>query len=194
MIRFMYAILLVALFSAGACIAPPAPAANGADTADAGTVPAQAAEAAQAGLDIETLQNAVYAGLYEEPVQLQEGRYEGEPFVEGGASRPTVTLLPDPMASGDLDGDGVEEAAVLLAEDSGGSGTFIYLAVVSRVDGAAHNVATTLLGDRVEVESLSIADGQIMVQGAGENARQTWALEGGELVLVEGEPLERATR
>jgi heat shock protein HslJ len=114
------------------------------------------------GLTEDTLKNAEYGGIYEEAVQLIDGRYEGEPFVEGGASRPTVTFI-DPYAFGDLDGDGVEDAAVLLAENSGGSGTFIYLAAVLNRNGNPQNTATQLLGDRVQVNSLSIEDGEIIV-------------------------------
>lgn len=110
----------------------------------------------------DTLKNADYRGIYEETVQLIDGRYEGEPFVEGGASRPTVSFI-DPYAFGDLDGDGVEDAAVLLAENSGGSGTFIYLAAVLNRNGSPQNMATQLLGDRVQVNSMSIEDGEIVV-------------------------------
>jgi heat shock protein HslJ len=114
------------------------------------------------GLTEDKLKNAEYRGIYGETVQLIDGRYEGEPFVEGGASRPTVTFI-DPHAFGDLDGDGVEDAAVLLAENSGGSGTFIYLAAVLNRNGNPQNTATQLLGDRVQVNSLSIEDGEIVV-------------------------------
>ncbi len=111
----------------------------------------------------DTLKNAEYRGIYEEEtVQLTDGRYEGEPFVEGGASRPTVTFI-DPYAFGDLDGDGVEDAAVLLAENSGGSGTFIYVAAVLNRNGNPQDLATQLLGDRVQVNSLSIEDGEIVL-------------------------------
>ena len=53
-------------------------------------------------LSPEQLKNAMYQGIYDEPVQLSDGRYEGKPFVEGGASRPTVTFVDELSASGDL--------------------------------------------------------------------------------------------
>jgi hypothetical protein len=117
----------------------------------------------QADPRVEDLRNAAYQGIYDEPVQLADGLYEGEPFVPGGASRPTVTFLDPFYAFGDLTGDGVEDAAVTLAENSGGSGTFIYLAAVVDQDGAPQNVATLPLGDRVNLKSLTILDGQIGV-------------------------------
>lgn len=110
-----------------------------------------------------TLDSLAYQGIYNEPVQLTGGLFEGEPLVEGGASRPTVTRLPL-AAFGDLNGDGVEDAAVLLVENSGGSGSFVYLAAVINQASIPENVATILLGDRVSPQSLAIAEGQIVVE------------------------------
>lgn len=109
----------------------------------------------------ETLGNIAYRGILDEPVTLAGGYFEGEPFVEGGASRPTVRLLPGPVARGDLTGDGQPDAAVLLTSNDGGSGTFIYLATVELRDGAWRNSATTPLGDRVRPQVLTIENGRI---------------------------------
>ena len=107
-------------------------------------------------LTAEELKNAEYQGIYQEPIQLTDGTYEGEPFVEGGASRPTVTFIEPnagPMAWGDLNGDGVDDAVVLLVENSGGSGSFVYMAAVLNQGGKPENVDTVLLGDRAQVQS-----------------------------------------
>jgi hypothetical protein len=117
-----------------------------------------------APLTEQQLENAQYQGIYSEPVQLTDGKYEGPPFVEGGASRPTVTYL-GIYATGDLNGDGSVDAVDVVAESSGGSGTFIYLAAFLNQGGKPDNVATTSLGDRVQVKSLSIAGGEITVAG-----------------------------
>jgi hypothetical protein len=117
-------------------------------------------------LTVKKLKNAEYQGIYQEPIQLTDGTYEGEPFVEGGASRPTVTFIEPyagPTAWGDLNGDGVDDAVVLLVESSGGSGSFVYMAAVLNREGKPKNVDTLLLGDRAQVHSLTIADGQISV-------------------------------
>jgi hypothetical protein len=111
----------------------------------------------------ESLKNAAYKGIYPEALVLTAGRYEGEPFVEGGASRPQVTLI-EPYAFGDLNGDGMDDAAVLLVENSGGSGSFVYLAAVLNQDGKPVNKATRLLGDRVQIQALRIESGQIRVE------------------------------
>ena len=155
------------------------------------------------GLTEDTLKNAAYRGIYEETVQLTDGRYEGEPFVEGGASRPTVTFI-DHYAFGDLDSDGVEDAAALLAENSGGSGTFIYLAAVLNRNGNPQNRATTLLGDRVQVNFLSIEEGEIVVDMIThgpddpmccptQQVVQTYELRDGELVQTSEEVISAAS-
>jgi heat shock protein HslJ len=99
------------------------------------------------------LKNATYRGLEAdvEVVTLTDGVWEGEPFVEGAASRPRVVFVRDFHLMGDLDGDGLEEAVVLLSESSGGSGEFLHVAVVDRVEGKLENIATTPLGDRVQI-------------------------------------------
>jgi heat shock protein HslJ len=149
----------------------------------------------------EELGNATYHGL-ESPdgeFTLADGRWEGEPFDEGGASRPVVSLGRDFRILGDLDGDGSQEAVVLLAQSSGGSGTFDYIAVVDRAgDGAVVNVATVPLGDRVQIRRAGIEDGRLVVDAVragpedaaccpGEMVRWTWVLSDGRLEEVGSE-------
>ena len=122
-------------------------------------IPAQAPE--PGGVTLMDLKNGVYEGIYAEPVQLADGKFEGEPFVEGGASRPTVTFVSH--AFGDLNGDGTTDAAVALVENSGGSGVFWYLAAMINRDGKLFNVATHFLGDRWQVQSMVITDGEIVL-------------------------------
>jgi len=114
-----------------------------------------------AQLTLEALQNASYQGIYDEPVQLTDGRYEGEPFVPGGASRPTVVLHPEVYAFGDLNGNGVDDAVVILIENSGGSGNFRYLAAVINEGGAPMNVATQFVGDREQAQTITIDGNEI---------------------------------
>lgn len=114
---------------------------------------------------LEELAGAAYSGLndVEGAITLAGGEWHGEPFVPGGASRPRVTLAPGFRVTGDLDGDGYEEAVVVLAQSSGGSGTFDYLAAVSRNAGTLQNVATIALGDRVAIRSAAIDAGTLRV-------------------------------
>jgi heat shock protein HslJ len=149
-------------------------------------------------LTLEVLQNATYSSEWEESgtITLTNGRYEGEPFVEGGASRLIVTFV-EPVAFGDLDGDGVEDAAVILAANAGGSGTFKTLEAVRAAapneGGEPVHLASYPLGDRVRIESLAIKDGQIVLEMITHGPNdpmccptqqvvRTYALRGGELV------------
>lgn len=78
--------------------------------------------------------------------------------------RPMVTLLPELTAFGDLNGDDVEDAVVVLTENSGGSGNFVYLAAVVNDLGVLKNIATIFLGDRVSPSLVEITDQQIVVE------------------------------
>ena len=124
--------------------------------------PAAAGGPAEGPLTETALKNAAYQGIYDEAVTLTDGLYAGDPFVEGGASRPTVTYLQ--AAWGDLTGDGADEAVVLLAENSGGSGSFIYIAVVAAQNGQTVNTVTTLLEDRAQIDYMGIEDGQLVIK------------------------------
>jgi heat shock protein HslJ len=143
--------------------------------------------------DPTVLRNIEYRGIYDNAITLRDGVYEGEPFVPGGASRPRVELLDMPPVLHDLDGDGIDDVAVLLAESSGGSGAFTYLAVVSCRDGRAVSIGTIGLGDRVMIRSMAGREGAIVVEfvaaGPGEplccptrNIRSRYRLRDGKLL------------
>lgn len=105
--------------------------------------------------------NAVYKGIEDHPVQLEEGTWEGEPYVEGGAARPRVGLIDELWLLGDVNGDGKPEAVTGLWQSSGGSGTRNYVAVLERRAAGSVNTATALLGDRVRIDGGAIEDGII---------------------------------
>ena len=141
------------------------------------------------------LANGSYRGIYDDPVTLEDGSYEGEP--SGGASRPSVRLVRDFRLTGDLNGDGQQEAVVLLSESSGGTGNSNYLAAVGRRDGAIFNLGTALVGDRVQIMDARVIDGkvEINVVQAGPNdpmccpsqkATRRWSLTASG--FVESEP------
>ena len=142
------------------------------------------------------LRNATYTGTEEGPVSLSQGRWEGEPYVEGGASRPTAGLVDNVYYTGDLDGDGTLEAVVILWRSGGGTGENTYVMVMARKNGEIKNINSALIGDRVKLRSGKIADGKIILEvlQVGENdamccptmlATRTWSLQGNQ--LVEGE-------
>lgn len=146
-----------------------------------------------AELTADRLRQATYTGILDDPVTLVDGRYEGEPFVPGSATRPIVKLVPGIMATGNLDGDDVDEAVVVLAHTAGGSGVFMYLAVVRDNRGNPENIATVRLGDRVKVLAVEIDEGEIVAELVehGPNdpmccptskVRRGWLLQDNELV------------
>lgn len=122
----------------------------------------------------EDLGNIAYAGIYDDPVTLVNGVYEGVPFVPDGAVRPRVELLADLYVTADIDGDGAEDAYVLLNESSGGTGSYLYLAAVTHAGGTARNAGALVVGDRVDVMALGAADGKATLEyvapGPGEPA------------------------
>ena len=120
------------------------------------------------------LANATYQGIGDHPVQLQNKLWQGEPFVAGGASRPRVGLVDDFQLTSDVNKDGADEAVVVLWQSSGGSGTYLYLAVMGRAESAIINLATAPIGDRVQIRSGRIDHGKIELdlvqQGPGDAA------------------------
>jgi heat shock protein HslJ len=110
------------------------------------------------------LKNAEYQSSFpaRRRVKLTNGIYR-EKIVPNSATD-LIIILSDKVAYGDLNGDGEEDAAVILITDSGGSGTFHQLAVVLNQKGSPNHVASQLLGDRVEVKSLSVRSGEIAVE------------------------------
>lgn len=147
------------------------------------------------------LQNATYSGIYDEgPVTLTDGVYEGEPFGAGGVMRPRVELVDAGILYGDLDGDGSSDAAVILVEESGGSGSFTYVAAQLNQNGRPADAGAVLVGDRTQISSAAIVDGaielEIVTQGPDDAAccptlkmRKRMALADGRLAEVESEAL-----
>lgn len=136
-------------------------------------------------LTIDALNNATYQVSAYGTIQLTNGKYTD---VKNGW---TAGIL-DIRALGDLNNDGQTDAAVLLWVNGGGSGQFIHLAAVIDDRGTARNAATILLGDRVRVQALTIAGGQIrvdlIVQGPKDplccptqKVVQTYQLQGNQL-------------
>jgi hypothetical protein len=100
-----------------------------------------------------TLQSATYT-IDGQPYALVDGKYEN---IE---QRTTVVLSP-PAATGDLNGDGQDDAAALLYQNTGGSGTFGWLAAMVDVGGTLTNTDTIFLGDRVGVNAMTIENGEV---------------------------------
>jgi uncharacterized membrane protein/heat shock protein HslJ len=146
-------------------------------------------------LTIEGLKNAEYQSEFSVNgrVRLSKGIYKGK-IVPDSATE-LVVMLSDQVALGDLNGDGADDAAVVLITDPGGSGTFHHLTVLINQNGFPKHVATQLLGDRVKVKSLSIRSEEIAVemikQGPNDpmccptlQVTQNYVLQGSKLVIA----------
>ncbi len=148
--------------------------------------------------DASLAKDSTYRGIAEGPVTLVDGVWEGEPYVSGGASRPRVVLVDGFHLVGDLTGDGSAEAVFLLAENSGGSGARSHLAVLGWGPEGVENLATALVGDRVQIRSARISQRTIeldVVQAGpkdaaccpSQKARRTWSLGGASLKEISEE-------
>ena len=162
---------------------------------------AGSAPTAPAGLSPAELSNATYTVEYTQngTAPLTNGQYS-EAAAPGSATMTTVSLT-DNIAYGQLNGQ--DAAAVILVSDPGGSGTFYDLAVVVSQNGQSVNVATTFLGDRIQINALSIANNQIEVDltQAGpddplccpsQQVIKTFELQGEQLVEISSEDVTAA--
>ena len=117
------------------------------------------------------LRNGTYR-IHDEIIQLTEA--EHRQVYADDSSMERVVRLSEIIEQGDLDGRDGKDAAVVLVDDGGGSGTFYHLAVLLRREGTLENVATQLLGDRILVQSVAIDDAtrgitvHALVRGEGE--------------------------
>ncbi len=91
--------------------------------------------------------------------RLTGGRFE-QPAAPGSAIREVIRAVGKPV-SGDLDGDGKEDAVLILAYSGGGSGTFYYAAAALLREGSYVGTNGVFLGDRIVPRSLEIRGGVI---------------------------------
>jgi uncharacterized protein/heat shock protein HslJ len=145
-------------------------------------------------LSLEALRYTTYHGFdgVASDITLRDGRWQGEPYVAGGATLPQAHILDDLNVSGDLDQDGTLETAVLINYAPGGTADFLYLAIVQEQDGLPVNIATALVGDRPRVRDFVIKEEAIhldLIQAGpedgmccpGDVVTRTWTFDGQHL-------------
>lgn len=151
-------------------------------------------------LTFEQLRNAEYRSQWPASglARLVDGEYR-EPAAPGAATE-IVVRATDWHAFGDLDGDGVTDAVLVLEGDPGGSGVFFDLVPVLNRGGRPVPLAPTSLGDRVEIENLAVLpNGGVSVrmirQGPDDpqccpslDVTQRYRLEGEQLLGERPEP------
>ena len=128
-------------------------------------------------------------------IQFKDGVFIGPPIAPGSATRVTATLT-DFVTEGELDGEAT--TAAILVVNSGGTGSFYDLVALQGTLENPSVLTDAPLGDRVEINSLTIEDNQIVVdminQGPDDamccptqNVIRTYALQDGELVQTSEE-------
>jgi len=108
-------------------------------------------------------EDAVYV-VEGEPVTLRDG-IAVVADAPDSASRVTTRLFGKPFAA-DLDGDGDQDAAVMLQRETSGTGTFYYVAAAVTEDGYVQGTEAVLLGDRIAPQTLEVHDGVIVANYA----------------------------
>ena len=111
-------------------------------------------------LSLDALKNAEYAieGPASGKAKLVSGTYQER--VPNSSAQVSVSFS-DLLSLGDLNGDGIADAAVILTASTGGSGTFYYLYAVLNDKGTPKPSAPEHLGDRIKLKTLTIQGSEI---------------------------------
>ena len=82
-----------------------------------------------------------------------------------------TVVVNTPVVFGDLNGDTVNDAAIMLSEGHGGTGAYVYVAAVTNYAGIPLHKASALIDDRAIIESIRVENGLIIVDAIvhGEN-------------------------
>ena len=146
-------------------------------------------------LSLEALKNAEYH-LGIETFRLVDGIHYLTPL-PGESRNDWHIKIDQPIAFGDVNGDGANDAAVTLKSRSGGTGVWRCIAVVVNHGGQPLNIATQCLGDRDRITAIRITDdgviiADVVIHGPGDAAccpsiETTWRyrLVGTELLKSE---------
>jgi heat shock protein HslJ len=125
--------------------------------------PATAEVAKPAAPTREQLLGATVTGVFDAPVTLTAGRYEGPPAAAGAATRPTLKLWNSTIEFVELDGVPPAEGVALLTSGEGGTGTYSHVGVFSVQEGKAATVSVLPLGDRVQLFRLWHEPGKVLL-------------------------------
>lgn len=197
----VFPILLALVFLMGCVTINLPPQATSMPTVDSGVRPTVALPSATLpvitqteppqGLTEEVLRNSEFLSpLMGVPVKLVDGKYSGE----FNGSPLNVSMEPG-VEFGDLNRDGVDDAALLLAEDSGGSGVFVSLVAVYSESGKFRQAAGVLINDRPIINALDVVDGVVKFEGfihgpndpmvnPTQGVKQEYTILGGKLFMT----------
>jgi hypothetical protein len=94
-------------------------------------------------------------------IRLDKGKFKQQ---YGEGEKQIHLVIVEKLAFGDLNNYGLDDAAVVLAWQNGGSGTRRYLVAIQNSSGLPQQMESILLGDRVQVSALSIAAGEVTLE------------------------------
>ncbi len=113
----------------------------------------------------------------------------------GSASKITTEYFGNEVR-GDFNSDGVEDAAFLLSQETGGSGVFYYIAAALGTGAGYKGTNALLIGDRIAPQTTEVSGKQIIVNYAGRASNEPmtaspsigyskyFEVREGELVLI----------
>lgn len=97
-------------------------------------------------------------GAFDDGFTLHNGKFEAPPDPPGSGIRPSATLDQNHFGSGDLNGDGKLDAAAVVWEYGGGTGTSALLYVVDDILGGRRCTHSIDLGDRINLSRVDVVD------------------------------------
>ncbi len=109
-----------------------------------------------------------------EKVNVKDGN-ASSPIVPGSAENLETTVPNELIAIGDLNKDNKNDAVVILAQSSGGSGLFYYLTSIVNDAGVVKNSNSVFIGDRILIENINISNGEIVVNYLDRNEDDSMA-------------------
>ncbi|MFN8458366.1 MAG: hypothetical protein U0401_27550 [Anaerolineae bacterium] len=163
---------------------------------EVGAAPAPAVEAAgteaapTSGLSLEALQNLAYPVEYsvKATAQLSNGQYRGA-AVTGSSGEVAITLS-DLSILGDLNGDGLTDAAAILVSQTEAGDTFSNLVAVLDQNGTPTPIASIFLGNGVKIKSVAIRNGVISIDmlpgAAAQSVTKAYQLQDRQLLELAG--------
>lgn len=116
-------------------------------------------------LTVDQLRNATYtfqgADQAVRTITLKDGKFESGT----DSSKPGFVRIQmgNKVAFGDLNGDGLEDAAIIIVENYGGSGAFVSVLAVLNQGGKPGTAYSALIDDRTLVNEVAIKDGLLFV-------------------------------
>ncbi len=123
----------------------------------------QSQPAPQASVAFDPL-NATYS-IDDVPVRLVNGKAE----TGSGSARVSTAVFGQPVV-GDINGDGVNDAALFLTQDMGGSGVFYSVVAAIHTVNGTQGTNSVLLGDRIAPQNIQIKDSRIIANYADRKA------------------------